>query len=53
MAQIRSFTKDRWCFHVGPIQIIWMRRPMVDKVETLIHISWLRRAVSGSVNPND
>jgi len=38
--QVRSFTKDRWCFHIGPIEVIWMRRPMgLGKTERLLKFS--------------
>ena len=40
--QVRSFTKDRWCFHIGPIQIIWMSRPMSGGTEHLLNFSVLR-----------
>ncbi len=37
--QVRSFTKDRWCFHIGPVEVIWMRRPMCDGTEHLLTFS--------------
>lgn len=39
MAQVRRFSKTRWCFHIGPIQVVWMSRPMNDKTEYLLNFS--------------
>jgi hypothetical protein len=40
--QVTSFKRDRWCWHIGPVEIVWMRRPMSGKIERLIQISWVR-----------
>jgi hypothetical protein len=41
MMQVRSFTRDRWCFHVGPVQVIWMRRPIgLASTEHVLEFMW-------------
>lgn len=40
--QARSFTRDRWCFHIGPIEVVWMRRPMAGRLEYILHFSIIR-----------